>query len=608
MNAYTMPTKQQALKYIHQTLFCPPIPTLIAAIENEQLQTFPHLTVENVHKHLEPSLATAKGRVRRNKKGIHSTRKPRETPAWPMPQANQVFCFTALADKTKQTLYHNLTGRLPVMSLEGNQYFLVAYNYTINAIIVRPTKDLESTTIIKAFDSIFQELKEKGFKPQLNITDNQAVTALKEYLHTKNCEWQFLESNNHRVNATEQAIQTFKNHFISGLCTTDKDFPLQLRDQMTEQAQDTLNLLQTSRHDPTKPAYEQLNGPYDFNKWPMAPPGTKAVIWENPTTRQSWAPRGIDAWYIGPSKEHYRLYKFYCPETQAIQVNGSAQFFPQHCKLPTLNPTQHAYAVADELFKSLEKLKKRKRKPLLQKIAIQLKAIVTNRPSLLPRVTTTHKSDTAEQRVDVPEATNTSTNPTAQHIVATTPRTHQGNTRYNTPGRTALIEKDRPTPVRRSPRQHQSSPEPTATNYSTNGHNGPNIISQEAAYHLSAPTNPQLWIPTSFLAACPTTYRNNFDLDIEHFASPVIHPVTGATITRYQKLVKDPLLREMWTKAFGKEFGNLAQGDKHTNTQGTNSIFILSHNEVKHPVGPCGNIRQHCRGLPTTKIRPYEAT
>jgi hypothetical protein len=89
-------------------------------------------------------------------------------------------------------------------------------------------------------------------------------------------------------------------------------------------------------------------------------------------------------------------------------------------------------------------------------------------------------------------------------------------------------------------------------------------------------------MPNSFLTACPTAHRNNFDLDIEHFASPVIHPVTGATITRYQKLVKDPLLRDTWTKAFGKEFGNLAQGDKHTDMQGTNSIFILSHEEIKH--------------------------
>jgi hypothetical protein len=36
-----------------------------------------------------------------NKKGIRSTRKPNENALLPIPQANQVFCFTAMGDKTK---------------------------------------------------------------------------------------------------------------------------------------------------------------------------------------------------------------------------------------------------------------------------------------------------------------------------------------------------------------------------------------------------------------------------------------------------------------------------------------------------------------------------
>jgi hypothetical protein len=287
--------------------------------------------------------------------------------------------------------------------------------------------------------------------------DNQAVAALKDYLHAENCAWQFVEPNNHRVNAAERAIQTFKIHFISGLCTTDKAFPLQLWDEMTEQAQDTLNLLRPSRHDPTKSAYEQLNGRYDFNKWPIpSPPGTKAVIWENPNAHGAWGPRGIDAWYLGPSKDHYRLYRFYCPETQAIRTNGTANCFSQHCKLPTLSPTQHVTTVADELFESLENIQKKKRKPLLQKIAKQLKAIVEQRPSPLPRVTEQDNPDAAIQRVVV-ETTNTSTNPTAPRIVATTPRTHQRKTRRNTPGRTADIANEQ-TPILRRSRRGRTSP------------------------------------------------------------------------------------------------------------------------------------------------------
>jgi hypothetical protein len=44
-----------------------------------------------------------------------------------------------------------------------------------------------------------------------------------------------IKPNNHRVNAAEQAIQTFKLHFMSALATTDSNFPLQLWDRLTPQ-------------------------------------------------------------------------------------------------------------------------------------------------------------------------------------------------------------------------------------------------------------------------------------------------------------------------------------------------------------------------------------
>jgi hypothetical protein len=47
--------------------------------------------------------------------------------------------------------------------------------------------------------------------------------------------------------------------------TTDCDFPLQLWDRLTLQGKDTLNMLHASWIDPTKLAYEILNGPYDWN-------------------------------------------------------------------------------------------------------------------------------------------------------------------------------------------------------------------------------------------------------------------------------------------------------------------------------------------------------
>ena len=65
------------------------------------------------------------------------------------------------------------------MSLDGNQYCFVAYDYDSNFIFAVPIPDLKDDTIIKAFDGIFTELEEKGHKPTFNVTDNQATTSLK---------------------------------------------------------------------------------------------------------------------------------------------------------------------------------------------------------------------------------------------------------------------------------------------------------------------------------------------------------------------------------------------------------------------------------------------
>ncbi|KAL7474316.1 hypothetical protein ACHAW6_001226, partial [Cyclotella cf. meneghiniana] len=103
-----------------------------------------------------------------------------------------------------------------------------------------------------------------------------------------------------------QAIQTFKNHFIAGLCTTDHDIPSQLWDKLLPQAQDSLNMLCASRIDPSKLAYEVLEGSHNLNRHPWAPPGCRAIIHKPVDNRMSWGPQGTDAWYIGPALHHYR--------------------------------------------------------------------------------------------------------------------------------------------------------------------------------------------------------------------------------------------------------------------------------------------------------------
>ncbi len=164
------------------------------------------------------------------------------------------------------------------MSLEGNSCFFIVYHYETNAIMAVPIANFTNDAILKAFRQQFELLESKGHKIWLKVMDNQACMVVKKYLTTTECKNMLVKPNNHRVNAAERAIQTFKAHFISALATTDSDSPLQLWDWLTPQVKTTLNMLRPSRIDPNMSAYKAVHGPYNWNRFPLAPPGCKAMI------------------------------------------------------------------------------------------------------------------------------------------------------------------------------------------------------------------------------------------------------------------------------------------------------------------------------------------
>ncbi len=141
-----------------------------------------------------------------------------------------IFCFGAFADKNSGIVYHDLTGSLPFMSFDGSVCFFVLYHYESNAILATPIAGLDDVSIFNTYKKYFKELIAKGFKPKLNVMDNQVTKHIKKFLTENDCKLQVVEPHNHRVNAAERAIQTFKAAFIAALATTDSDFPLQLWD------------------------------------------------------------------------------------------------------------------------------------------------------------------------------------------------------------------------------------------------------------------------------------------------------------------------------------------------------------------------------------------
>ena len=67
---------------------------------------------------------------------------------------------------------------------------------------------------------------------------------------------------------------------------------------------------------------------------------------------------------------------------------------------------------------------------------------------------------------------------------------------------------------------------------------------------------------------------------IEEVANGVVRPVTKETITKYQKLVDDPILCEIWEMAMCVELGRLTQG--FGDTKGTETMRFLELDEIKN--------------------------
>jgi hypothetical protein len=237
---HSIKTQVNAVKFAHQSLCNPKILTLLKAAQKGFFKGCPNISEKLILKYLNPSPATAKGHMKRPRHGIRSTTPkanmrqssiPVPDITFPVPPAASirsgstqrseqmpeqvvehntqqpnldedgsianVFCFGAFADKNSGIIYHDLMGSFPFMSLDGSVCFLVLYHYESNCILSTPIAGLDDKSIFEAYKARFEELKSKGFKPKLNVMDNQATKHIKKFLTKNECKHQLLEPHNH---------------------------------------------------------------------------------------------------------------------------------------------------------------------------------------------------------------------------------------------------------------------------------------------------------------------------------------------------------------------------------------------------------------------------
>ena len=332
-------------QFHHGSCNSPKSDTFVKGIRNNYFTTWPGLTPELITKHLPPTIATELGHLKQEQQGLRSTKNilpptinhiteeecffPSYDPSYRRTN-DCVYMIYSTSDKA----FMDLTGRFPYRSTRGNEYILNCYHYDSNTILGQPLKNRQAATITKAWQSLQNELTIAGVAPNTWVLDNETSHQLQQTMTKNNTTFEFVPPHTHRANLAERAIQTFKCHFKSTLATVDPTFPIQEWDRLLKQAFMTLNMLRGARLNSKLSAYAFLFGQFDYNKTPLAPPGTKAVIHSKPTNRATWDYNGKVGYYIGPSMNHYRCMQFFMPQSKSIIHCDTVTFIPHLIPIP----------------------------------------------------------------------------------------------------------------------------------------------------------------------------------------------------------------------------------------------------------------------------------
>ena len=147
--------------------------------------------------------------------------------------------------------------------------------------------------------------------------------------------YQLVLPNNHRSKDSERAIQTFKNHFIAGLCIVDNDFHFQLWDRLLQQATINLNSQTTKNSSPNFSLHPHI-WKIKLQPHTVSPTREKILIHNRTNNRALWAPHGEDGWYIGPAMEIWRCHSSYIPKTRAKRISNTVDYFPRQFNVPKI--------------------------------------------------------------------------------------------------------------------------------------------------------------------------------------------------------------------------------------------------------------------------------
>jgi len=326
--------------------------TLINAVKKKWIQ-YPGITLailqRNRHRlRTHESAAGHLDQVHQN----HKTGAPRDS----NPDSTDDKSISILTHIYEERNHMDATGRFPVMSHAGHEYQLIMYSEGSNYIKVLPMKTRSKTSYLSAHKEGLAWFEEHGYKPTFQRLDNETSQEFATHLRTHGIKIDLAPPHMHRRNKAERAIRTWKNHFIATLAGLDPKFPMCAWNELIPQAEITINLLRQSPMHPRQSAWEAINGAYDFDAHPMAPPGTAVTIHEKPAQRKSWSKHGVPGFYVGPALQYYRCYTVWVTHTGTTRTTDTVAWHPHSYQWEEYSPLEMVSSIADALSTALQHL------------------------------------------------------------------------------------------------------------------------------------------------------------------------------------------------------------------------------------------------------------
>ena len=568
-SVYDLPSTEQAIKWMHAVCGYPVKSTWLKAIKAGNFVGWPLLTEANVKKYYPETTETPKGHLNQTRKNVRSTKaKPFEESHSNQLRGKKVKDVFVNVYDVRETVFTDQTGQFPTRSQSGHKYVMVLVDIDSSGILVEPIKNRTDPELTRAYEKLLLRLKLAGIVPTKHVLDNEISAAMKDLITTKyRMAYELVPPGCHRRNAAEVAIRNFKSHFLSILAGTADDFPLRYWDKLLPQAEITINLLRQSNATPTVSAYAHLNGPFDYNKMPLAPMGCNVQVHEKTDARGTWAFHSVDGWYIGTSPEHYRTHKCHIKATNSDRFSDTVEFQHKRITNPTVMPEDKIMTAISSCIETLKGLPAFQSNHELQ----QLHTVLQDASAHPAQLQTLIQQSRQQQQQPLPRV---AIIPQTTPVAADNQRVTRALAKQLS---TAAHPVSRPPPQIPSRKKRRRVPTPTPTP----AHTTPamNTRAKTAAKaSLSAPPALNTRARTSRLrqpTPAATTLRQRITRvqnDVER-ALAVMDKATGRMLN-YRQLIRHPNYNADWTLSSANEFGRLANG-VGGRVKGTNTITFI---------------------------------